>query len=177
VGSWAAVTLVASALVLSACSTASPTPSVSGVGKTNDLAYAVVDTSQNKCYNNDAEIECPNDGAAFSGQDAQFTQNPTSYTDNGDGTVTDHVTGLMWQQATSDKVSYTDAISGAATQKTGGYSDWRVPTIKELYSLMNSTAPISPLPPAGLWCRSSIPSSASPTPTPVAAIGRSTPSG
>lgn len=138
VGSWAAVTLAVSALVLSACSTA-PTPSASpaAVGKTNDLAFAVVDTSQSKCYNNDAVIDCPQAGEAFSGQDAQFSENPTSYTNNGDGTVTDHVTGLMWQQAMSDKVSYADAISGASAQTIGGYSDWRVPTIKELYSLMN----------------------------------------
>ena len=70
-----------------------------------------------------------------------------SYRDNGDGTVSDLVTGLMWtknidlngdgQIDRSDKLSFADAMSRAVQVKTGGYSDWRLPTIKELYSLIN----------------------------------------
>lgn len=40
---------------------------------------------------------------AFCGQDAQYTDNKPNHTNNGDGTVTDNVTGLMWQQAPANK--------------------------------------------------------------------------
>lgn len=115
--------------------TATSTPATSSSSPSH--SYTVVDTAQSKCYNADAVIDCPKRGEAFFGQDAQTSTNTPSYTDNGDGTVTDNNTGLMWVQAMSDQVSYDDAISGAAKQNVGGHTDWRVPTIKELYSLMN----------------------------------------
>ena len=65
--------------------------------------------------------------------------NLESYTDNGDGTVTDNVTGLMWQQMpSSDSVSLAQATSYCANLPTGGYSDWRVPTRIELVSLVGT---------------------------------------
>lgn len=112
------------------------------------LPYAIVDTGQTRCYTDiGREITCPEAGADFYGQDAQHSGNPASYTDNGDGTVTDNMTGLMWQQTpdtnndgtidADDKVSYAMAVAGAGEQTTGGHTDWRLPTIKELYSLMD----------------------------------------
>ena len=109
---------------------ASPAPTTAG------LSYPVVDTGQSQCYDNAAGTACPNDGAAFSGQDAQYAGSQPRYQDNGDGTVTDLVTGLMWQQDPGDKKTYTEAVAGAAALDLGGYSDWRLPTIKELYSLI-----------------------------------------
>jgi hypothetical protein len=110
-------------------------------------AYDIVDTGQAACYDNEDEIVCPESGEAFAGQDAQYAGNQFSYTDNGNGTVTDNVTGLMWQQSpdtdgdgdidAADKLTYDEAIAGASAQTTGGYTDWRLPTIKELYSLIN----------------------------------------
>jgi hypothetical protein len=59
-----------------------------------------------------------------------------SYTDNGDGTVTDEVTGLTWQQVPSaDDMTWQEAIDYANALELGGYDDWRVPTAKELYSI------------------------------------------
>jgi hypothetical protein len=101
------------------------------------LAYTIVDTNQDKCYNNTTRITCPDLGRKFDGQDAQYEGNQPSYTDNGDGTVTDNVTGLMWQVASGDKMTYDQATSGAKDFKLAGYDDWRVPTIKELYSLID----------------------------------------
>jgi hypothetical protein len=61
-----------------------------------DTPYPVVDTGQAACYDDSgAEITCPAKGEAFYGQDAQFSGNVFSFTDNGDGTVTDNVTGLI----------------------------------------------------------------------------------
>jgi hypothetical protein len=100
------------------------------------LSYVVVDTGQEKCYDNSQEIACPQPGEAFYGQDAQYQGNQPDYSDNGDGTVTDLNTGLMWQKTPGDKVTYDDAVAGAEDFNLAGYDDWRLPTIKELYSLI-----------------------------------------
>jgi hypothetical protein len=68
-------------------------------------AYTLPDTGQNKCYDNTQEIPCPTSGEAFYGQDAQYQSPQPAYTDNGDGTVTDVNTGLMWQKADDGTVT------------------------------------------------------------------------
>jgi len=50
--------------------------------------------------------------------------------------VTDLVTGLMWQQDHGEKMTFAEAVAAADTFSLAGYQDWRVPTIKELYSLI-----------------------------------------
>ncbi|WP_084332557.1 Lcl domain-containing protein [Marinobacterium jannaschii] len=98
----------------------------------------IADTGQNRCYSNSRAIPCPRTGEAFYGQDAQYSGQQPSYRDNRDGTVTDLVTGLMWSQAVSpDKVGLDQAQQIADTMSLGGYHDWRVPNIKELYSLID----------------------------------------
>ncbi|MBF0224980.1 MAG: DUF1566 domain-containing protein [Desulfobacterales bacterium] len=82
------------------------------------------------------QITCPNAGAAFYGQDAQHEGLTPNYTDNGDGTITDNNTGLMWQKDPGSKMTYTAAAAGASSFNLAGYTDWRLPTIKELYSLI-----------------------------------------
>ena len=99
--------------------------------------YTIVDTGQIRCYNNTMEIDYPKVGTAFFGQDAQYEGNQPAYKDNGDGTISDNVTGLMWEKDTGQKMTLEEAIEKAKSSKLGGYSDWRVPTIKELYSLSN----------------------------------------
>ncbi len=123
--------MVLVALMLAACS------SVTTSAQTIALNYPIVDTGQTHCYNNTQQIVCPASGAAFFGQDAQFVSNVPSYNDNGDGTITDLVTGLMWQKTPGSKVTFANALAGAKALNLGGYADWRVPTIKELYSLIN----------------------------------------
>lgn len=64
------------------------------------------DTGQTKCYNAKVEIPCPAPGEPFHGQDAQYQGPARSYTDLGNGTVRDNVTGLVWEKKTSmDNVS------------------------------------------------------------------------
>jgi hypothetical protein len=101
-----------------------------------NLSYIVVDTAQNKCYNNSREITCPRPGEAFYGQDAQYEGIQPAYQDNGDGTVTDLNTGLIWQKTPGGKVTYYEAVAGVKNLNLAGYKDWRLPTIKELYSLI-----------------------------------------
>jgi hypothetical protein len=101
------------------------------------LNYVVVDTGQHKCYGNTTEITCPAEGEPFYGQDAQFAGAQPAYQDNGNGTITDLNTGLMWQKTPGNKVTYQDAVRRAADFTLAGYNDWRLPTIKELYSLID----------------------------------------
>ncbi len=101
------------------------------------FSYPIVDTGVHAFYNNNAIITAPAEGAAFFGQDATYQGNEASYTDNGNGTITDNVTGLMWQMDMGDRISYNNAKTKADTLTLAGYTDWRMPTIKELYSLIN----------------------------------------
>ncbi|MCP4724968.1 MAG: DUF1566 domain-containing protein [bacterium] len=75
-------------------------------------------------------------GDAFYGQDANYLTNNPSYTDNSDGTIIDNVTGLIWQEDMGSKLTFEEASENANKLVLGGYSDWRIPTIKELYSLI-----------------------------------------
>jgi hypothetical protein len=114
-------------------------------------AYAIVDTGQTACFDDMEEITCPEQGAVFYGQDAQFAGAQPSYALSSDGlTVYDNITGLTWQKSPDtngdgtidslDKMTLTQAKARAYVLnavKYGGYSDWRLPTIKELYSLIN----------------------------------------
>jgi hypothetical protein len=106
------------------------------VVKTSELTYPLVDTNQGLCYDDSELIESPKKGEDFYGQDAQYTGNVPSYIDNGDGTVTDTVTGLIWTQELSDySMVYSEAEGYAESLTTGGITDWRVPTLKELWSI------------------------------------------
>ena len=63
----------------------------------------------------------------------------SSLADNGDGTVTDNGTGLMWAQATAPAATtWKEALAWCESQVLAGYNDWRLPTIKELASLVNN---------------------------------------
>jgi hypothetical protein len=108
--------------------------------------FPIVGTNQSTSFDNSSEITLPSSGDDFYGQNSNYSGTTPSYTDNGDGTVTDNVTGLMWQNTFDhngdgtidydDKLSYDDILALPNTCTTGEHTDWRVPTIKEQYSLI-----------------------------------------
>ncbi len=105
-------------------------------------AVSLPDTGQTKCYDNTREISCPLPGQPFYGQDAQYGTNLQSFIDLGSGIVRDNVTGLEWQQATAPgDYTWNEAISYCEDLTLGGHSDWRLPTIKELSTLVDSSIP------------------------------------
>ncbi|MCP5029260.1 MAG: DUF1566 domain-containing protein [Actinomycetia bacterium] len=101
------------------------------------VSYSIVDTGQSQCYDETGAVACPEIGEELFGQDASYAGTQPSYADNGDGTVTDNVTGLMWQQDPGEKMTYAEAESGADSFELAGYDDWRLPSVKELYSLID----------------------------------------
>ncbi len=97
--------------------------------------YPIVDTGQTLTYDNATTINAPKVGAKFYGQDAQIMGHQPSYTDNGDGTITDNVTGLIWQKDFA-VMTLDEALHLAQEFTLAGRSDWRLPSIKEVYSLI-----------------------------------------
>ena len=93
--------------------------------------YPIVDTGQTIAFGN------------LQGQDAHYIANAPIYRDHGNGTISDQVTGLMWTQDPGEKKTYDAAVKDASKCRVGGFKDWRLPTIKELYSLiqLNGTDP------------------------------------
>ena len=107
-------------------------PYQDAVQLTNKLA----DTGQVTCFDNHSTANCQSEGSSFYGQDAHYKSRPTAYRDNGDGTVSDQNTGLTWQKAhNKQRLSHYDAKDDCESLNLGGYSDWRLPSIKELFSI------------------------------------------
>jgi hypothetical protein len=62
------------------------------------------------------------------------------FVDNGNGTITDNATGLMWMQNDNGTgVLWKDALSYAENLTYAGYSDWRLPDTKELQGIVDYT--------------------------------------
>jgi len=72
------------------------------------------------------------------GEDSDYEINLPSYTDNGSGTITDNVTGLIWQKEDDDITRvWDDAVSYCNDLSLASYSDWRLSSKKELMSIVD----------------------------------------
>ena len=60
------------------------------------------------------------------------------FVNNGDGTISDTKTGLMWVSKDNGfPINWPDAVEYCKNLRVGGYTDWRMPTLAELTSLYN----------------------------------------
>ncbi|PLX71446.1 MAG: hypothetical protein C0602_01150 [Denitrovibrio sp.] len=107
------------------------------------ITYRIADTGQKLCFNSTTGASTACTGTGY---DADYSGNQPNYTAD-TATVTDNVTGLMWTRSTDldgdnvytdagDKLSFNNAATYCANLSLGGYSDWRLPDIKTLYSLI-----------------------------------------
>ncbi|CAB4981295.1 unannotated protein [freshwater metagenome] len=110
--------------------------------------YPIVGTGQTTYWNLIGNaIDQPTTGDSLYGQNASYQGNTPKYRDNNDGTITDLVTGLIWTKTLDlnedgeinslDQMTVGDALASPANVNVGGYTDWRIPTLKEAYSLIN----------------------------------------
>ncbi|UTV28947.1 DUF1566 domain-containing protein [Photobacterium atrarenae] len=135
------VTLFLTSSALTACihEERQPTYTASAYELQRDtlFPFTVVDSGLNQCFEQSPQpIPCPSRHQPFTGQDAQYTAPASQYIDNGDGTIIDQTTGLMWQKSYT-LVTLAQAEAAAKEAMLGGYPDWRLPNAKELFSLVN----------------------------------------
>ena len=101
-------------------------------------------TGQIACYGYVGEqdwVEVPCGSAEYPGQDG-FCQagcgSAGRFTDNGDGTVTDHCTGLMWQKETAPgEYTWQEALEYCENLSLAGHRNWRLPNVRELESIVD----------------------------------------
>lgn len=114
-------------------------------------------TGQTTCRNGVGQpIPC-----AGTGQDGELQKGVDRfYVDNGDGTITDTRTGLMWEKLSDDgtihdkdwEYPWTEALWGKIAQlnqaRFAGYDDWRLPNVNELLTLLNYGVSVPAISPA-----------------------------
>jgi len=99
-------------------------------------------------------------GAPVGDDGAVQAGGPLSFTDNGDGTITDNNTGLMWEKKSLDGSDHDvnkaflwsdpnaatiwDWLDALNATSFAGYNDWRIPNVKELHSIVDYEASTSP---------------------------------
>jgi len=122
-------------------------PTTTPPASTSFYNAGVPNTGQITCYNeNGGTINCLKTGQDGDHQAGVAWPNPR-LTDNGDGTVTDNLTGLIWLKNANcfGKQNWTNALSSANSLASGscGLSDgsnagdWRQPNLRELLSLID----------------------------------------
>jgi hypothetical protein len=103
-------------------------------------------TGQTKCYDTSVtEISCAGTGQDGDIQAGVAWPSPR-FTDHGDGTVTDKLTGLMWIKDETKQMTWQEALDYVKTLNTASHTDWRLPNVEELRSLVDYSEKIPSLP-------------------------------
>ena len=109
------------------------------------VVFGNICTGQTKCYDETAEINCPAEGEAFYGQDAEYAKSgkciPQKFTVKGNGEekiVFDENLKLEWQQKIpGGNFDWQSAANHCEQEYAGGFG-WRLPTPKELLSIVDN---------------------------------------
>ena len=115
-------------------------------GVATALATGLPQTGQAECFDATGNpVDC-----VGTGQDGEYQAGSCGanrYMDNGDGTVTDSCTGLMWIKTpdtdgdldvdTDDGMLFCDALTHCEALDLAGHSDWRLPNVFELESIVD----------------------------------------
>ncbi len=122
--------------------------------------FGVPPTNQESCYDNEALMTCPGEAGSetsgevdYCGQDAQYPDAARTYTCYAaegnagdcsmmipvatDEVVTDSLTGLMWQRMYASPRKWANALTYCEDLDYGGHSDWRLPSVIELMSIVD----------------------------------------
>jgi hypothetical protein len=91
------------------------------------------------------DLQMPGGGAAKTFFVLCVRGNPgygkNDYHESGDGTITDRATGLIWSKTDSGQgMNWQDALAWVQrknTEKALGHDDWRLPSVKELQSIVD----------------------------------------
>jgi hypothetical protein len=110
-----------------------------------DLDAPLLKTGQTLCFNAAGmQVTC-----AGTGQDGEIQRGVAhAFVDNGDGTITDTRTGLMWEKQSDDGSVHDqdnltswagafDAVAALNTASFAGHTDWRLPNLVEMQSIVN----------------------------------------
>lgn len=119
------------------------------------FAFIIPDTGVTNCYDNQGnQIVCPQPGEQFYGQDAHYGPGTIPFVNNGNGSVTEVNTGLIWEvkgaaDGTVDYSNPNDAdniytwenaqsfVDDLNARNHAGRSDWRLPTAEELGTILD----------------------------------------
>lgn len=107
----------------SAQSTQSCATTLAVIAYTTGINYNIPDTGQTTVYT--------------AGDDGSYLINSPSYTDNGNGTITDNVTGLVWQKQDDATNRIWDAANTYCTNLVLAGPGWRLPTDFELMTIVD----------------------------------------
>jgi uncharacterized protein DUF1566/dockerin type I repeat protein len=129
-----------------ACSSTTTTTTTTSTTTTAPPTCRFPATGQTTCWDSSAKVT----SCAGTGQDGEIQAGaPLSYTDNGDGTITDNNTGLVWEKQSRDgsvhdvgnaytwDEAFSAHVAGLNTANFAGHQDWRLPNVKELQTIVD----------------------------------------
>ncbi|MBP5434556.1 DUF1566 domain-containing protein [bacterium] len=109
------------------------------------ITFGRICTGLKECYNDSGDkITCPAEGEDFFGQDAQYAELGTCLPRNFDDAfdvpvIFDRNLGMWWASAGSDTYDWNEAKNYCAGLNYDGIDNWRLPTIKEIFSYIDQS--------------------------------------